>query len=675
MSTNDLETWPFLVFSRGTEVGEAINALLRNRGILSEIRYINSSKALAQESPGDWSLLLWDPEEELTWSELPLELRERWSLVPCISMFAKAPADPPQGIWISLDEPERTRQTLEREHRLSRLTRERTRLLFEIDEINRNTRLVFDTLETAAAFIQDGLYLYANRAYLESFGLKTWEGGSFLEAIAAPDRARVKQALKAVLQSAEQKIHDLKAIPMGGDSAVKLSLRATTFGSEPAILVIRHPPEIRVPAPPPPTESPRPLPQPVTIPTGGVLDPVDFLARIEEQLEATRPKHSEQAMVVACIENPSSLIEEHGPFIIHAACGLVERKIAPLLAPTDLCTRVGWELCFWIERPRDGTLENWVKDIQASTSNQIYDVLGKSILLNLKFGISERISRSSPRALTREAKEAATGPNPVNRYQPDNLSGNRSDDIASALARMIERKTLPLVARPIQSLSGKDNRTRLELRLNPSLLKTYRLNGWADFFTLAFDSDNLAGLEMLLIEMALGFPNRHGTAQETTLFLRLSGLALVTPEAQARLVGSLPKISGFKLVFLFDERSVAGQLRKTQEWIARFKPAGIQIGLDGFGESAHSAILLNHVRPDLVRIPVTHLVTPDDPDRAETEAPPPPPAHTRLLGPLKSHGVEILASGVDQARLMTPLLNLGISLVQGPLVGEDAPLT
>ncbi|MHB1543755.1 MAG: EAL domain-containing protein [Gammaproteobacteria bacterium] len=671
MNTGELETWPFLIFGRRTELGEAINTLLRNQGILSEIHYVESTKGLAEENPGDWSLLLWDPEEDLAWPELPAELRERWHQVPRITMFAQTPPKPPQEIWISLDDPDRTRQTLEREHRLSRLSRERTRLLFEIDEVNRNTRLVFDALDTAVAFIEDGLYLYANPAYLTSFGLETYEGGSFLEVISAKDRNRVKQALKTVLQSAEQNIHKLEVTPHGQSHAIHLSLRATTFGSEPAIFILRDPDQpVVAPHASAPVSAPTPTPS-----TAGILDPTDFLSRLEEQLQASRPKRSEQAVVVACIDNLTALIEQYGPFTINAAWTLVERKVMPLLAPTDFCTRLGWELCFWTERPRDGSLEKWVQDIQATVSNQIYEVLDKSIPLGLKFGISERISRSNSRALAREAQLAASGPLPVNRYQPANLSGGQPDDIASALARMIERKTLPIVTRPILSLIGGDSRPRVEIRLSQNLLKTYQLNTWDEFFKLAHESENLPALETLLIETALGFWTRPQTPKGCALYLRLSELMLVTAETQAWLARALSQKSGAKLVFLFQERTVAGQLKKTQEWIARFKPAGIQFGLDGFGESAHSAILLNHVKPDLVRIPVTHLVTPEDPDAAESERPQVSPEQTRLLAPLKAHGIEILATGVDQARLMTSLLNLGISFVQGPFVGEDTPLT
>ena len=670
MSASDLDTWPFLIFGQRTELGEAINTLLRGQGILSEIHYVDSAKALAAENPGNWSLLLWDPDASSTWSDLPPELRGHWSEVPRITMFECTPRTPPEGIWISLDDPVRTRHTLEREHRLSRLSRERTRLLFQIDEINRNSRLVFDALETGVAFIQDGLYLYANRAYLAAFGLETYEGGSFLEVFSSKDRNRVKQALKAVLQSAKQEIQELEVTPHGQDLPARLSLRAANFGDEPAIIVLRHAdPEVKAPEPA----------TPVTASTAPAqvqgLEPIDFLARVEELLEASRPKHSEQAVVVATLDNLSTLMEEQGAFAIHAAWTRVEPKIIPLLAPTDFYARLGWELVLWIERPRDGSLEQWVRELQTALSNQVYEVLGQSILLGFKFGISERVPRSNARTLIREARLATSGPQSVNRYQPTTLSGAAPDDIARALAQMIERKTLPLVTRPVLSLISNDSRTRLELRLGQNLLTTCQIQSWDEFFRLAHETNSLAALETLLIEMALGFLARPQTPKGCTLYLRLSGLVLTNPETQAWLASKLAPKSGNKLVLLFQERTVAGQLKKTQAWIARFKPAGIQVGLDGFGESAHSAILLNHVKPDLVRIPASHLVSPEDPDAAETDKPLPPPEQARILAPLKAHGIEILATGVDQARLITALLDLGISFVQGPFVGEDTPLT
>lgn len=675
MSTPDLETWPFLIFGRQTELGEALNALLRTQGMLSEIHYVEDAKALAEENPADWSLLLWDPEVAVAWTDLPADLRGHWESVPRITMFAQTPKHPPEETWICLDAPELTRRTLMREHQLARLARERSRLLFEMEEANRNVRLVLETLETPVAFLQDGLYLYANPAYLASFGLDSYEGGSFLEAFSARDRNRVKQTLKAVLQSAEQKIETLEATPAQQEQVARLSLRAATFAGEPATLVMRHLDIPKAPAPPLRTE-PAPVASAPEAPApSGILEAADFLVRLEEQLQARQPKRSEQAVVIGGIERVTDLMEQYGPFTLEAAWMEIARKVAARLSPTDRATRLGWEFCLWIERPRDGSLEKWVQDLQAAISNQAYDALDQSILINLRFGISERIARSNPRSLVREAQIATQGPQPVNRYQPNLGTGGQPEGIMDALARMIERKTLPLVTRPILSLIGSDSRTRLELALNPNLLTTLHLESWDEFFRLAEDSENLDAMESLLIETARSLLARPGTPKGCVLYLRMRGTALFKPETQAWLGKSLQQKSESKIVFLFQERMVAGQLKKTQEWISRFKPLGAGIGLDGFGESAHSAILLKHVKPDLVSVPATYLVPPEDAEEAAADpSTGEPPQSTRILAPLKANAIEILATGVDQARLMTSLLNLGVSLVEGPFVGEDAKL-
>ncbi len=680
MNPSEQDAIPLLVLTRHAERAEAINTLLRNQGVWSRIRSIDGFEALAEEEPSDWMILIWDPELDWNWASLPEDLRQKWEALPHLSLMEQSPSTWPGADFISLDDAPKTRQIILQTAEFSRLKRDSLQLRYTNKEGERAHRLLAETLETPLAFIQEGLHLYANPAYLLLFGLDSPESRPFLDLFPPGERTRIKQALKKCAQASESRPVEVEVQQQG--SPLLLVVRPLSWAGEPAILILaRRRPESLPPQPPPPPATPDQKPAPPPQPrepgsTEGLVTNADFTARIQEHLEAALPKRSEQAIGIIQLRDLSILLNEHGPAMIGSLLDEIERNSRAFSRPGDLVTRFGWSLCYWLERSAGENMEQWAEHLHRAVDGQLYEALNHSLVIGIVIGVSSRVRSSTLERLIHEATQASQGPQPVNRYIPT-ATASDPEDLAAVIDHMIERKKLPLVRRTISSFTTGDSLTRFELRLGPSLLKTCHRTSWSDFFQQVSAQGALSVLDQYLLESALGYLLHPPQPEPFTLYLRLSGETLKNPGLARSIAERWPQKTPGRLALLFHERSIANQIKTAREWIGPLRAAGILIGLDEFGQSSYSGLMLNHFKPHLVRMPASRLLEADSPPEAEADETPPgetPPETTApWLSVLRERKIPILATDVDRAQLLNDLLLHGVLLAQGSFFGEDLP--
>ncbi|MFY9975952.1 MAG: PAS domain S-box protein, partial [Chromatiaceae bacterium] len=108
-------------------------------------------------------------------------------------------------------------------------------------------RDLIETTGEAVAFVQDGLHLHANPAYLELFGFRGFEdlvSATFLDLIAAEQRRPVRDYLREREIDGRQDVQELSTTclrPGGSHFPVRLSALATESDGEPCLrLVLRQ---------------------------------------------------------------------------------------------------------------------------------------------------------------------------------------------------------------------------------------------------------------------------------------------------------------------------------------------------------------------------------------------------------------------------------------------------
>jgi PAS domain S-box-containing protein len=675
VTLSEQDPLPLLVLTRHAERGEAINTLLRNQGVWSRIRCIDGFEALAEEEPSDWTILIWDPELDWDWASLPEDLRQKWEALPRLSLVEQSPGTWPGTDFISLDDVPKTRQIILQTAELSRLKRDALHLRYTNEEGERAHRLLAETLETPVAFIQEGLHLYANPAYLGLFGLDNPESRSFLDLFPPGERTRIKQALKKCVQANES--HPVEVEVQQQGSPLLLVVRPLSWRGEPAILILaRQRPEPApqespsAKAPTPSAPAPEPQPRELVNPEGLVAN-TDFAARVQEHLEAALPKRSEQAISVVQLRDPVTLLNEHGPAMIGNLLDEIERVSRAFSRPGDLVTRFGWSLCYWLERPAEGNVEQWAENLQHAVDGQLYEAMNHSLVIGIVIGISSRVRSSTLDRLLHEATQASQGSKPVNRYIPT-AAGSDPEDLATVIDHMIERKKLPLVRRTVSSFTTGDSLNRFELRLGPGLLGTCHCSSWSDFFRRVSEQGALSVLDQYLLETALGYFLHPLRPEPFALYLRLSGETLKNPEVARSIAEHWPQKTSGRLILLFHERSIANQIKTARDWIGPLRAAGILIGLDEFGQSSYSGLMINHFKPHLVRMPATRLLEASSPpEAAPDETPTDSPAP--WLSVLRERKIPILATDVDRPQLLNELLAHGVLLAEGTFFGEDMP--
>jgi EAL domain-containing protein (putative c-di-GMP-specific phosphodiesterase class I)/PAS domain-containing protein len=676
VNSSEQDPIPLLVLTRHAERAEAINTLLRNQGVWSRIRSIDSFEALAEEEPSDWTILIWDPELDWNWASLPEDLQQKWEALPRLSLLEQSPGTWPGTDFISLDDAPKARQIIQQTAEFSRLKRDALQLRYTNEEGERAHRLLAETLETPLAFIQEGLHLYANPAYLTLFGLDSPESRSFLDLFPAGERTRIKQALKKCSQASVSRPVEFEVQQRGGP--LQLVIRPLSWAGEPAILILARRPDSPPPQTPPPEAVPDPKPAPVPQPQEsgsmeGLVTNTDFTARVQEHLEAALPKRSEQAIGVIQLRDLPRLLNEHGTAMIGSLLDEIERHSRAISRPGDLVTRFGWTLCYWLERPAGENMEQWAEQLHRAVDGKLYEAWNRSLVIGLVIGLSSRVRSSTLERLVQEATQASQGPQPVNRYLPT-ATASDPQDLATVIDHMIERKKLPLVRRTISSFTTGDSLIRFELRLGSSLLETCHCSSWPDFFRRVSEQGALAVLDQHLLDSALGYLLHPPQPEPFTLYLRLSGETLKNSDMARSIAERWPQQTPGRLALLFHERSIANQIKTAREWIGPLRAAGILIGLDEFGQSSYSGLMLNHFKPNLVRMPASRLLEADSPPEVEADDTPPAETAAPWLSVLRERKIPILATDVDRAQLLNDLLLHGVLLAQGSFFGEDLPI-
>ncbi len=666
MSTSDQDPISLLVITQYPERGEEVNTLLRNQGVWSRIRSIAALENLAEEDPSNWMILFWDSELEWNWSSVPEDLRQKWEDLPRLTLFEKSPDTWPGSDFISLDDPPKTRQVILQTVGFYGLKRDALQLRYAHEEDERAHHLLADTLETPIAYIQEGLHLYANPAYLAFFGLDRADSRPFLDLFPPGERPRIKQGLKKCAQTSESRPVEMEVQKQGSPPVpLLLAARPTGWRGEPAILILAQPRPV-------PVETLAALP-PESMNPEGVLDNTDFSVRIQEHLEAALPKRSEQAIAIVRLRDLDRLLKDHGAAMIGSLLDEIERQSRPFSKPGDLVTRFGWTLCYWLERPAEGNMKLWAENLHQAVEGHLYEAFNQSLVIGITVGVSSRVRNSTLSRLIREATEASQGPEPVNRYMPT-AGAVGPEDLAPLIDHLIASKSLPLVTRVVNSFTTSDPLTHFELRLSQDLLRTCHRASWPEFFQQASAQGALAVLDEYLIETALHCLLHPPQPGPFLLYLRLSGGTLGKPALATSITEHWPQKSPGRLALLFRERAIANQIRTAREWVGPLRAAGILIGLDEFGQSRSSGLILNHFKPHFVRMPATRVLEAGSkPEAADAATPAEAPAP--WLPILLERKISILATDVDRAQLLNELLSRGVQLAQGPFFGEDASFT
>lgn len=579
--------------------------------------------------------------------------------------------------FVSADSERRLSQIVHNQIKQILSRREARQAAVRLDEIENRYTLLLESSSEAIAYIHEGLHIFANPAYLKVFGFESFEeveGLSMLDLLAPGDAngLDLKQTLKA-LDRGELPNTPLSLNGQRDDGAairVIATFSPARFNGEScAQMLIR---EDHPEADPALAEELKRLKQ--TDLVTGFLNQAAFVSKLDDEL-ALRSDATRLSILLMSLDQVDRLQSRVGigasDHLIREAGKMLAESVGENLALARLRDHI---FAVLVESEQAHSCEQLAHAIVESCHGKILELGEISLPVTVSVGVAQGTSgEARADGLIAQADLALSealrsGGNAYVRYRP-RLSGEASDDDMAWHERLIhalDHDEIRLMSSAITRMDD-DSTTIYEIE---SRMR-------------AEDSD-----EVVLPSVFIGAAARVGLAPrlDKDLLRRLTGLItarqseaneawLVTLSLESvgdqefcdhleGLLNSEP-LDSARLIWAFRDFEMADRLRQAQDFVERFRPFGCQFALTDVGPESTVEATLAYLNLAYLRLAPEMVQSLGENEALRDKL-------TAIVSAAKQANASVIAPRVDHASDLATLWQLGITLVQGDFVRENA---
>lgn len=548
---------------------------------------------------------------------------------------------------------------------------EQNRKLFKkkLDNAEQRCQKLIDGSSEAVAYIQDGVHIYANRAYLDLLGFA--ELGDLMEEPlldrAVGDSAtRLKNFLKE-----DQANEEFELSTEGGDRIkVIISSSRASFAGEECLQIFMTRKQQN---------------------SAEVEEQLEFLARrdiltglynrnyffdqLHTRIGLIKDHEGESgALLMLDITNSDALKRMIGTTGIDSLLTEFGKEIEALVGGKGLVARHGaYSFLVLMGKADLAQAEVVVKSLIGYAKDYIFSMGTTSVTVNVALGFV-LLDSNSPinsmelvdRAERATNKAAEKGVNQFELYQPNLKTASDAEQEETWARRIkdaLKENRFFLAFQPIVSLLGHRDPNRFEVFLrmideegNP--LRPMEFLGRAERGDLMQSIDRWVILSSIKeINAAL----KRG--ERVKLYVRMSEQSLRDDEFAQWLVSRLSSIRlPDELLVIQVRADTAGYLLKHLENLRdAISPLGATLLIDGFGEGAEPFRLLDHLKTKSIKI--SRALLENFSNESAHQA-----AVTKLLNDANGREMEVIVPNVEDPATLQLLWPMGVDLVQGDFI-------
>jgi len=696
----ELAAVPMVVLARTQDFVAVVNSTLRNAGLAAHCTWIQESKDLAEAlGAGNIEMLIAfvgpDPAE----SHSIMKIRNQSSAtVPVIfvrerideEIIAVAMQMGARDV-VTLGSRGRLQAVVAREVNAARMERELARAKTAASQNQQQVKAIMAGTADAIAFVQEGIVVDANPAWLKTFGITQSDallGHPLMDFLDAGAHAAFKAAVSACLQGrwkgellrAAARLPDQSTVPLEfllargeyeGDPAVRVSIQAK---KEEAV----------APAPPPPSPTPpAPVPEPVTVTvtqdsgrdiTTGLWQRRAFIDRMQAAL-ARPPKAGIRQLLAIEPDKLTAIAEQLGPIVIEDFLAQAVAVLGEHFKSADLLGRFGdGTIVVLVERGTTRDVDALAQSVIAKMAAHVFHIDGKSVMCTASVGscLVDLRAKDPTTALSdalqglREAQ--AQGGNRqqfIDRSDADTKQQANDAIWVRLIKSALMDNRFKLMQQPIASLLGGergmfDVLVRLVDEQGNDILP-------AEFMSAAERNDLMKNIDRWIISNSMTF---CGSRPIERLFVRVSRDSVRDKSLPQWLNLQLKstRLDPARIAFQVTEAVATEHLADTNTLATAVRQAGFKFALEHFGSGVDSARLLRHLTVDYLKVDGALMqslaVDPDLQSRVKD-----------LVDAARNRKISTIAERVEDANTMAVLWQLGIEYIQGYFVNEPEQVT
>lgn len=683
------ETIRLLILNDSREEAERLISMLHNAGRPNRAQHVANEETLAkllQEQA--WDLLIGhDQTTGVSPQVAAKQIRRLNRDVPIVLLTDDdTGAAVVEGLKLGavdvvrLDEDQHLLMVIQRElenreqRQLRRLADRRFR------EAERRSQQLLDSSRDAIAYVQDGLYLYANESFAELFGYADKDEIDCLpimDMVADKDQKTLKSFLKDFTlkgDEAENTRLEFEGVRHDGKTAhIGLEVARATFDEEPCIQFLARARQ---------AEHTEKLEAQINeikwqdLATG--LYNRQYLVEHLEKLIDTESDQGghESSLLYIDIDNYAEQV--HASFGL-AGADIVLGDLAALLREKiqerELLTRFG-----------DSTFTLLIPDITADSAvtraellrqaieDHIVDVEGKTLQLTASVGLSliNETSSSAETAIDQAINAAdkvrlEEKGNAVRLYEPEMTADERQErDIAAEVQHALDNDRFRLLFQPIIALRGSGE------EYYEVLLRMLNDQGEdvapKQFLETAAKMGVSSKIDRWAILESIKMLSQHRTkGNKTKLILNLSRQSLCDESLPPWLTVAFKaaKLPSDSVVFQASEIDITNHLNAAKAFAESLKKLNTQMSISGFGCSLNPFNVFKHV--DLGLVKVDGSFTQDIQDNNEQ-----PDTLIGLIKDLNEENVVTVVPFVENASVLATLWQAGVHYIQGHYLQEPS---
>jgi diguanylate cyclase (GGDEF)-like protein/PAS domain S-box-containing protein len=578
--------------------------------------------------------------------------------------------------FVSADNERRLKAIVRRHVDLIRARQEARVANLRLGEIEERYTLLLESSSEAIAYLHEGLHVFANPAYLELFGFNDFEeveGLSMLDLMeSSAGDSDLKQVLKAL---AQDDIPDapllVKANRADGThfNGVVMFSRAR-YGGESCAQMLVH--EDQPGADPALAEELRLIKQSDLL--TGLLNQGALVDHLANLLSAS-PDSTHLAVLLMSID-------EHEKVQSRVGIGASDKLIVRLseLFKSALGEHVPMArlrdhiFAAVLEDDDEAQADAISKKVVEHCQGRVIEIGDISLPVTVSLGLTQGSSADpSAEDLISQADMALSealrsGGNAYVRYRPRISASSEDGDMAwgERLVHALDHDEIQLLSTPVTSMDEDDFliheiETRLRSQDSDEVVMPSVFSAAASRLGLAprMDRD-------LLRRLSLALEDREVSSDDlwmATLSLQAAMDAGFCEHLETQMKqGSLP---GRRMIWAFRDFEVQDKLRQTQEFIHRFGPMGCRFAVCDVVPDSSTGPSLRFLELDFIRIAPEMVQNLGQNEALRDKL-------GELVREASRNHVRIIAPRVDDTSDLATLWQLGITLVQGEFVREQA---
>jgi diguanylate cyclase (GGDEF)-like protein/PAS domain S-box-containing protein len=550
------------------------------------------------------------------------------------------------------------------------------RLEARVHETERRCDTLIESSRDPIAYLHEGMHIRANAAYLDMFGLESFEdieGMSLLDLVAPQHVDDFKALLKRLTKGeTPPPRYELEARDIAGNAfPAIMEFSSAAYEGEPCLQVVFRRQEVDSEL----AQEIEELRQRDQV--TGLLNRPTFLRMLEDAVAEAAGGNRQHALLMIEPDHYQRLLGEIGLDAADKILAAMGERLRTILGDDAVAARYSEHSLAVLRRDSDyaGTTD-LAERIREAFASHVFPIGARSSVITASIGgvqISEKIaSLTQVLAKANQGMQASidVGGNRFDIFDPaasDRAEEEHAQAWVARLRHALENEGFVLHYQPVISLQG-DTGAVYEtfLRLDPG---TGELVPPMSFLQIAEEHGLLGEIDRYIAGHAISaIGQRIRAGRPTTLLIKISQASL----DDAALIDYLREqlaaheVPGEYLVLQLPEAKVFTHLRAAQDFAAAVGRLDCRVALEQFGVGLDSFQLLAHLKPNLVKI-----------DRSFIEDLPKNPASRArvedIANKAREYGIRTVAEFVADAASMSILFAAGVDYVEGEFLAGAGP--